>query len=50
MVKVIRKESEKHEKRVSEEIIPSEKPSHKFAGTGIKVPKNNGVVIRKKKF
>jgi hypothetical protein len=50
MVKVTRKVSEKYEKTVSEEITPSEKPSHRIVGTGTKIPKDKGIVIRKRKF
>ena len=50
MVKITRKISEKHEKSESVEITPKKTPSHTIVGTGTKVPKNRGVVIRKKKF
>jgi hypothetical protein len=50
MVRVIRRESEKHEKVVSEEIIPTKTPSHKIVGTGTSIPKvKGGIVINKKK-
>ena len=50
MVKITHKVSEKHEKIESVEITPKKAPSHTIVGTGTKIPKNGGLVIRKKKF
>jgi len=50
MVKITRKVSEKIVKSESVEITPKKTPSHTIVGTGTKIPKNGGLVYKKRKF